>query len=81
MSLESQEGTAEFYARIQDERKDAVRTALQRIPECKVRAAAIVEVIRVEFIRGKGIGDDPVRAVTQYWHKDGTMICEVDPYR
>jgi len=46
--------------------KEEGRTAQakhQRIDSC-----ALVEVIKIEFIRGRGIDkEDPIRVVTQYW--------------
>ena len=29
--------------------------------------------------RGKGIENDPVRVITQYWNMDGTLEFEFDP--
>jgi len=31
--------------------------------------------------RGKGVDDDPVRRITQYWTMDGYLLAEVDPYK
>lgn len=45
-----------------------------RIDSCK-----IVEVIEVQFLRGKGIDPDVMRIVTQWRTKTGELIHEWDP--
>lgn len=42
--------------------------------------ARIMEVIRVEASEGKGTADDPCRWVIRYFHLDGELLAEVDPY-
>lgn len=42
------------------------------------RHAEVIEVICVEFTRGKGINEDPVRLVHQYWSKEGKLLAEDD---
>jgi hypothetical protein len=43
-----------------------------------------VEVIQVVHTRlkkrGKGVEDDPVRRIEQYWSLDGTLLAEYDPF-
>jgi hypothetical protein len=39
----------------------------------------IVEVIEVVTPRGRGVDEDPVRNVTQYYAKDGLFLAERDP--
>ncbi len=29
--------------------------------------------------RGKGVENDPVRIITQYWTKEGILVIEFDP--
>lgn len=41
----------------------------------------VIQVIRTTLLR-RGDGkssDSPIRAVTQYWTFDGTLLAEVDP--
>lgn len=40
--------------------------------------AQIVEVIMTTNIEGSGTLDDPVRMVTRYFNKDGSLICKID---
>ena len=40
--------------------------------------AKIVNVIKVELIRGTGEKDDPVRNVIQYWDLKGNLIIDND---
>ncbi len=42
------------------------------------RSVKIVEVIQTISIRGNG-DTTPVRAVTQYWSKEGKLLGEIDP--
>lgn len=45
----------------------------------KVKIVKIVEVIKVELIRGSGLNKkDPVRQVNQYWDFNGNLIYEDD---
>lgn len=45
----------------------------------RVEAVAIVEVIRVETIRGCGqTNDDPVRRIIHYYTTTGQLIREID---
>lgn len=30
--------------------------------------------------RGKGVPDDPIRVIQQYWSMDGRLLWEVDPW-
>lgn len=39
-----------------------------------VRTCAIVEVIRVTFLAGRGVAQSPIYEVTQYWTKQGVLI-------
>lgn len=41
--------------------------------------AKVIQVIETEITRGKGVKDDPFRAVPQYWTFDGTLLAENDP--
>lgn len=42
--------------------------------------AILREVIETQILRrGKGIENDPVRVVTQFWTKDGELLGENDP--
>jgi len=44
--------------------------------------AEVIEVIRTDLEkRGKGIEDDPVRRITQYWTLDGQLLWEEDPIK
>ena len=45
------------------------------------RSVRVVEVVRVEAARGKGIPGDPIRVVTQFWDFDGNLLAEHDPSR
>jgi len=39
----------------------------------------VIEVVETSLTRrGKGEEEDPVRIITQYWSKDGTLLAEVD---
>lgn len=40
--------------------------------------AQIVEVIMTTTTEGSGTLDDPVRIVTRYFNKDGSLICKID---
>ena len=40
--------------------------------------AKVIQVIRVEAIRGEGTDDDPVRRVYQYWSFQGALLAEND---
>ena len=40
--------------------------------------AKVIQVIRVEAIRGEGTDDDPVRKVFQYWSFQGNLLAEYD---
>lgn len=43
-------------------------------------SAQTVSLIRTDLLRrGKGVEDDPVRIVTQYWTWEGELVAEVDP--
>lgn len=44
-----------------------------------VCGAAVVEVVRVVFLRGEGEHPSPVREVTAYYLPDGTFVGEHDP--
>lgn len=41
--------------------------------------AKVIQVIETEVKRGKGVLDDPMRGVTQYWSLDGELLAEHDP--
>jgi hypothetical protein len=41
--------------------------------------AKVIQVIEVEVKRGKGIEDDPIRGVMQYWSLEGELLAESDP--
>lgn len=43
------------------------------------RTVRRIEVIEVMAARGRGIEEDPVRVVTQYWSLDGKLLGEYDP--
>lgn len=42
----------------------------------------LIQVIRTNLLkRGKGIDNDPVRKITQYWSTDGELLAEEkDPW-
>lgn len=46
----------------------------------KIQNVNIVEVIKVELIRGYGEKGDPVRKVFQYWDLKGNLINDDDIY-
>lgn len=46
--------------------------------EREPRKVQVREVIEVMFIRGKGVDDDAVREVTQFYDFDGTFLAEHD---
>lgn len=41
--------------------------------------AKVIQVIETELKRGKGVEDDPIRGVMQYWSLDGELLAENDP--
>lgn len=41
--------------------------------------AKVIQVIETEVTRGKGVDDDPLRGVMQYWSLDGELLAESDP--
>lgn len=44
--------------------------------------AILREVIETQILRrGKGVDDDPVRVITQFWTKDGELLGENDPFK
>ena len=47
-----------------------------RTPE----SVEVIEVVRVEALRGAGVEGDVARIVTQYWSKDGRLLAERDPF-
>lgn len=44
------------------------------------RIVELLEVIHVVAARGKGIDNDPMREVHQYWSKQGELLAERDFY-
>lgn len=41
----------------------------------------IIEVVETTLTRrGKGVENDPVRIITQYWSRDGELLAEKDPF-
>jgi hypothetical protein len=43
-------------------------------------AVRVMEVVETTLTkRGKGVEDDPVRCVRQYWSREGELLAEVDP--
>lgn len=43
--------------------------------------ASVIQVIQTNILRrGKGVENDPVRVITQYWSLDGRLLAELDPY-
>lgn len=38
----------------------------------------VVQIIRIEFVRGKGTEEDPARLVEQYWSIQGEFLFEKD---
>lgn len=46
-----------------------------RVDSCKM-----VQIIRLEVIRGLGIDGDPIRRVIQWWEPEGKMIAEHDTW-
>ena len=45
-----------------------------------VRHAEIVEVLKTVSVYGKGIEDNPIREITQYWTLEGKMLLKIDPW-
>jgi hypothetical protein len=43
--------------------------------------AKVVQVIEVEYRRGQGVKDDPVRMVTGYYSFEGELLAERDDGR
>jgi len=42
----------------------------------------VIQVIRTSLERrGKGIENDPIRRIIQFWTLDGELLAEVDPYK
>jgi len=42
----------------------------------------IIKLIRTELSRaGKGIEDDPVRIIIQYWDMKGNLFAEIDTWK
>ena len=40
----------------------------------------IIKLIKTTLeTRGKGVEDDPIRIIVQYWNLDGTLEFEIDP--
>ena len=44
----------------------------------RIDGVHIVEVIKVDAVRGQGTVDDPIRRVDVYWTKDGKKIAEIE---
>jgi len=44
----------------------------------KVGCAKIVQVIKVDGVKGWGVEDDSVRSIQQYWTLDGKLLVEID---
>ena len=40
----------------------------------------VIQVVEVVYIRGKGIDDDPVRQMKQYWSLDGELLATSHDY-
>jgi len=55
-----------------------VNTALKRSPE-RLDGARIIEVIRVEFVRGGGTTDELLRTCYRYYDPSGGLLAEFDP--
>lgn len=51
------------------------------ISTTKPRSAKLVTAIEIVTQTGRGIADDPVRTVTQYWSLKGRLLAERDEYR
>jgi hypothetical protein len=45
-----------------------------------IRTTKVIEVVLVEFVKGAGTEQDPIRLVRQYWTKDGLLIAERDQH-
>jgi hypothetical protein len=41
-------------------------------------SARVIQVIEVEATRGKGVEDNPIRRVMQYFSFDGVLLAEFD---
>lgn len=41
-------------------------------------SAKLIQVIQVETPRGRGVEEDPIRTVTQFWSTDGKLLAEND---
>jgi len=48
---------------------------------CPVRSIEKMEVVKTESLCGRGIGEDPMRIVTQYWDMDGKEIARIDAWQ
>lgn len=42
-------------------------------------SARVIQVIETKSVRGKGVGEDLCRNVTQYWDFEGNLLAENDP--
>lgn len=50
---------------------------IQHQPPQKVE---MVELIKVEFLKGDGTANDPVRYINRYYNLDGQLLFEIDDY-
>jgi hypothetical protein len=52
-----------------------------KVEEAKMTTdtARVIEVIETTLTRRGGGVEGPIRVVTQYWNKDGTLLAERDP--
>lgn len=42
----------------------------------------VIQVVRTTLERrGRGVENDPIRRVTQYWSIDGQLLAEDDPHK
>ncbi len=50
------------------------------IPTGRIDSCRLVEVIQLEFVRGSGVGGDPLRRVTAWFSPQGELIHERDSW-
>ena len=43
-----------------------------------IYSVELIEVVKIEHTAGKGTADDPVRAVADYWTREGVLLATID---
>lgn len=51
------------------------------LKDARINSVEVVAVIKVEFPRGEGIEEDPIRTVTQYWTEENQLLVEFDSWK